>query len=205
MPITLLSDSDGSTVSYEHDPDLLTSLFSAANDYTFVATLADQFGSVSVTAYIYKSGGYFNVEKFGVRVGGRATGTAQSPKFESDYPAYMHAGIEGVNNYQTNEVLTGGHWIDGKPLYRKIIHMTSASTVDISDLDFDFIRMESALSYTIGSGSTVYRCTPYYLSSASRATVYINGTNLIITLGSDLHLRDAWIILEYTKNTTTTT
>lgn len=93
LPMTLLSDTDGDTVARVHDRTLLTALFGAANDYTFVATLTDQFGSSVVTTYIYKAGGYFNVEKFGVRIGGRTTGTPQSPKFESDYPAHLYAGI----------------------------------------------------------------------------------------------------------------
>lgn len=99
LPVTLVSESDGGSFSYPSDPDepgdrsLITLQFSSTNDYTFVATLTDQFNNTEVTTYIYKAGGYFNVEKFGVRVGGRTTGTGQNPKFESDYPAYMYGGI----------------------------------------------------------------------------------------------------------------
>lgn len=93
LPMTLLSASDGGSWHRNQDVTLITPLFSATNDYTFTATLTDRFGSSVVTTYIYKAGGYANLEKFGFRIGGRTTGTAQAPKFESDYPLYAYAGI----------------------------------------------------------------------------------------------------------------
>lgn len=201
LPMTLLSASDGGSWHRNQDVTLITSLFSAANDYTFTATLTDRFGSSVVTTYIYKAGGYANLEKFGFRIGGRTTGTAQAPKFESDYPAYMYAGIEGVNNYETAEVLTGGHWIDGKPLYHKVLHVTTKDTIDISDLDFDFIRWEFAYKFTWASGTTIQWSSTYYYNSTDYAMVYVNGTNLIIRMVNNIHLIDCYIFLEYTKTT----
>lgn len=201
LPMTLLSDTDGNTVARVHDRTLLTALFSAANDYTFTATLTDRFGGSVVTTYIYKAGGYANLEKFGFRIGGRTTGTAQAPKFESDYPAYMYAGIQGVNNYSTAEVLTGGHWIDGKPLYHKVLHVTTKDTIDISDLDFDFIRWELAYKFTFGSSAAIQWSSTYYYSSSDYAMLYVNGTNLIVRMCSNIHLIDCYIFLEYTKTT----
>lgn len=201
LPMTLLSDTDGDTVARVHDRTLLTALFGAANDYTFVATLTDQFGSSVVTTYIYKAGGYFNVEKFGVRVGGRTTGTAQAPKFESDYPAHFYAGIDGVNNYSTAEVQTGGHWIDGKPLYHKVLHVTTKDAIDLSDLGFDFIRWELAYKFTFGSSAAIQWSTTYYYGSNDYAMLYVNGTNLNIRMCSNIHMIDCYILLEYTKTT----
>lgn len=98
------------------------------------------------------------------------------------------------------EVPTGEMWINEKPLFRMIYELSSTGTTDISDLNFDFIAItQVTFSYTVGSGSTVYWCTSFYLSSTSYAVAYINGTNLIINLGSQLHLRTAWITVEYTK------
>lgn len=206
LPVTLISESEGGSWSLDQNVELITSQFSAANDYTFTATLADQFGSSVVTTYIYKAGGYFNVEKFGVCVGGRTTGTAQAPKFESDYPIYAYAGIEGVNNYSTAEVQTGGHWIDGKPLYRKVIHVTAAGTTSLADLDFDFIRWEFVFQYTYNNDATLQWGSTYYWSGNNdRAMAYINGTDLIVRFGTYVHVQNAYIFLEYTKNTTTTT
>jgi len=93
LPMTLLSASDGGSWHRNQDVTLITAQFSATNDYTFTATLTDRFGNSVVTTYIYKAGGYANLEKFGFRIGGRTTGTAQAPKFESDYPIYAYAGI----------------------------------------------------------------------------------------------------------------
>ena len=225
LPMTLVTESDGGSFSYPSDPDepgdrsLINLRFSATKDYTFTATLTDQFNNAEITTYIYKAGGYFNVEKFGVRVGGRTTGTGQNPKFESDYTAYMYAGIAGVNNYPTvasgtlasAEELTGGHWVDGKPLYRRIYHITSvnssnAADVDISDLDYDFIKWEGYFNITYNTDTTEQWLDTYnWGGNNDRARVYIYGTTLRLRLGGYLHLssKGAWIILEYTKNTTT--
>lgn len=64
----------------------------------------------------------------GAAVGGFSSGTTETPKFESYVPAHMYGGIEGVTNYSTSEVKTGGKWIDGKPIYRITIPVNITAT-----------------------------------------------------------------------------
>lgn len=209
LPMTLLSSSDGGSWRRNQDVTLITSQFSAANDYTFTATLTDQFGSSVVTTYIYKAGGYFNVEKFGVRVGGRTTGTAQAPKFESDYPIYAYAGIEGVNNYSTAEVLTGGRWIDGKSIYRFV----ATGTVTLA-ASTTLLTLPSVPDNVIDIRMAVYAgsdwkpvCFTYYNNDNWDINVRIDGSgNVIVQAGSSARTATKYnLIVEYTKNTTTTT
>ena len=94
-------------------------VFAANKRYTVQLTLADYFETVTLTFDVDNAGGYFNVEKYGVAVGMRSTGTEQQKKFESAYPIYAYGGIEGVTNFTTEEVATGGTWIDGKPIYQR--------------------------------------------------------------------------------------
>ena len=103
--------------------------------------------------------------------------------------------------YSLEEVATGNKWIDGKPLYRKVIQITTKDTIDISDLDFDFIRWEFAYKFTWASGTTIQWSSTYYYNSNDYAMVYVNGTNLIIRMVNNIHLIDGYIILEYTKQT----
>ena len=73
----------------------------------------------------------------GAAIGGFSTGTTENPKFESYVPAHLYGGIEGVTNYSTEEVKTGGSWIDGKPIYRITIPFSITATntkVDIAPI-----------------------------------------------------------------------
>lgn len=134
LPMTILSGSDGATVTRTDDRTLVTGIFSSGNDYSFTATLTDQFGTYEATAYIYKADGYFDVEKTGVAVGMRSTGEPTDRKFEvaEDYTSHFYGGIAGVSTYPllasgataTDEELTGGKWIDGKPIYRVVMKRT---------------------------------------------------------------------------------
>lgn len=108
----------------------------------------------------------------------------------------------GRAQYQTDETVTGTRWIDGKPLYRKVIHTTTKDTIDISDLNFDFIRWEFAYKFTWASGTTIQWSSTYYYNSNDYAMVYVNGTNLIVRMVNNIHLIDGYIILEYTKAST---
>lgn len=205
LPITLLSASDGGSWHRNQDVTLITSLFSAANDYTFTATLTDRFGNSVVTTYIYKAGGYANLEKFGFRIGGRTTGTAQAPKFESDYPAYMYAGIQGVNNYETAEVQTGGHWIDGKPIYRFV----ATGTVTLA-ASTTLLTLPSVPDNVIDIRMAVYAgsdwkpvCYTYYSNDNWDTNVRIdNNGDVIVQAGSSARISTKYnLIIEYTKTT----
>ena len=56
-----------------------------------------------------------------VSIGGDSTAPKDNPKFESHYPIHAYAGIEGVTNYSTEEFKTGNKWIDGKPIYARVL------------------------------------------------------------------------------------
>lgn len=108
----------------------------------------------------------------------------------------------GKAQYSTEETVTGTRWIDGKPLYRKVIYTTTKDTISLASLNFDFIRWELAYKFTFGTGTAVQWSTTYYYGSNDYAMVYVNGTNLIIRMANNIHLIDAYIILEYTKAST---
>lgn len=56
----------------------------------------------------------------GVAFGRFSSATDNEPKFECEYPAWFNGGIEGVTNYSGSEVPTGGTWIDGRKVYRRV-------------------------------------------------------------------------------------
>ena len=218
---SITSDENGRDIEYNSDPTAFTNTVNAGSTFNFIVTLSDMLTSVKASYVVLKAGGYLNVEKTGVAVGMRSTSTPLNKKFEvaEDYTSHMYGGIAGVNNYPavafgalaSKEELTGGHWVDGKPLYRKIYNITSLDSnntinIDISDLNYDFIKWEDYINITYSSDAAQQWINTYYWSGNNdRARVYIYDTQLRFRLGSDLHLstQGAWIILEYTKITDT--
>lgn len=113
----------------------------------------------------------------------------------------VHA-IKSANTYSTEEVKTGDTWIDGKPIYRKVIIGTTTISSgnytvahDISNLgdivDFKYYSWQNSTTMFIGSTSP--------LDGSDKLSVYINDNNITV--------RNSWesikrvIIIEYTKTT----
>lgn len=217
LPITLVSESDGGSFIYPSDPNesgdrsFINLRFSTANDYTFTAILTDQFNSTEVTTYIYKSDGYFNVEKTGVAVGMRSTGTAEEKKFEvdSEYESHFYGGIAGISNYVTGEVLTGGHWINGEPIYRNVIVGNTTLTdgkvelYSFSDLPSVFIRYNAFIKTPDGNW---YPITYTFNSNENWTTnIYIESSTRKIWAQAGSSMRknvDYILILEYVYSST---
>lgn len=70
---------------------------SATTNYDFTYKISDYFTSAQMTVSVYKAISYFNVEKFHVAVGKRATPRTESdPLFECVYPAQFLNGLFDV-------------------------------------------------------------------------------------------------------------
>ena len=116
------------------------------------------------------------------------------------------AGKDGSENqiYSTDETVIGT-WINGKPLYRKIIKTSVKQGVqkiyDVSNMNLDdIIRMNGSISQSEGSIVHI----PYGTSSNDFAVVYYpKSSNQIEINTSTAGIVN--IILEYTKTTDTAT
>ena len=83
----LASGADGRALSYENDRQLFGALLSESRTWSVRVTLTDQFESAVYDVAVPKAGGLFNIERGGVAVGMRSTGTRTDKKFEVNYPA----------------------------------------------------------------------------------------------------------------------
>ena len=110
----------------------------------------------------------------------------------------------GTEVYSTNETVIGT-WIDGKPIYRKVIDFgalpktsTKSMPHGISNID-KFIRVYgTANRVDTGDG----RVMPYAVSSdAGSIELYQNKTTITVTTTNDRSPYKAYVILEYTKTT----
>ena len=201
---------DGAVASYVdskllYDTHGLT--FSSASTWSFTAVLSDLFNTVQRVVTVIKAGAYFNVEKNGVAVGQRSTGTANDKRFEvaADYESHFYGGIhadggiEGVTNYVSGEVATGGTWIDGKPIYR----FTAQITVTIRTTNnTNIAALPSGIDRIIRDSLYMDNYIPdsYYASANWFVRRSISGGYLRVAIGSEHYGTHVFVyIVEYTK------
>lgn len=111
---------------------------------------------------------------------------------------------EHDTSYSTTEIDIGKTWIDGKPIYRKVINFgalpnntTKQVAHGISNLGW--IVNISGVSYDTNS----YILLPYIgISSVSKSVnLYANATNVIVITGEDkTNYTTTYVIVEYTKS-----
>lgn len=116
-------------------------------------------------------------------------------------------GKDGSENqiYSKDETVIG-KWIDGKPIYRKIVEYSDFGTYSISDLNADnfiniiamFYRQESGRNFAVG---------PYFKSASDYWNHYVVDNNLIIrgSINGSATKKKFSFIYEYTKTTDTAT
>lgn len=178
--------------------------------YKFTFTLTDYFGETAVlTGYVDKATAVFNVRKNGVAVGMLSTGQPGSRKFEVDenYESLFYGGIHGVTNYTSDEIQTGGRWIDNKPIYRKTIELppvdkgttTTASVATVSD---DIGRVIDFYGTVQRDNGVWYPLVFQSLSSQTGYAVdcYVKGDGgVVLRTGTSTTLLGGYMVCLYTK------
>ena len=116
------------------------------------------------------------------------------------------AGKDGSENqiYSTDETIIGT-WVNGKPLYRKIVKASvnqgNHEVYDVSDMNLDeIINMRGTISQSVGSFVPI----PYYTNSSDFTIVFYPKSSNYIKVNTSTN-GIVNIILEYTKTTDTAT
>lgn len=184
---------------------LINDIFEKNTDWDVTLWFGDQYENA--TAAIVVSRAFVNVHLSGASTGGVCFGsfsksTEGNPLFECYYPARFFGGIHGVSNYQEGEVKTGGTWIDGKPIYRKAVH------VDITSLNINYtvanigVNVDSLISIggiLVRDGNTQWPPN-YYVSDTSYCSVWLNATDGSIRAKTSA-AHSGYLVFEYTKAT----
>jgi hypothetical protein len=119
------------------------------------------------------------------------------------------------NNYSLDEIRTGGTWIDGKPIYRKVIEITtlkgSYTTLDLSSSNIQIcisikgFSTDGADTFHIGQPLVeegVINASARYLSDGeSKLKIGLVVKPILSSLEYTLSGMNFTIILEYTKTT----
>jgi hypothetical protein len=103
--------------------------------------------------------------------------------------------IQRIKSYFTTEQPTGGKWIDGKPIYRKVIEQNFGTGQTIITHNLGISRY---IDVRVFVGSVQY--VNSYLSSQYNISVFdLNVNTFAVTCNS--WVGSGYIILEYTKTT----
>lgn len=125
----------------------------------------------------------------------------------SDTDTYSCNYINQNNTYSTSETLTGKIWIDGKPIYRKVITGTKSSgwtDISLSNINYDTIYINDAVTHFIYiNNSTKYCKSTFYFLSTDFLVAQIQTDNKSLNIGAGTELSNInyYIVLEYTKTT----
>lgn len=103
--------------------------------------------------------------------------------------------------YSSTEVKTNKTWIDGKPIYRKVMNITSGMSTSFNVLhniaNVDYLEITNANIFSSSTNNSPI----YYYSNTDYFRVFRNGDNISIRYGSSVSPVRIVIILEYTKTT----
>lgn len=195
---------DGAAFAYSLDRALIPDEIPVDSRMEFTFRLSDFFGFALATQAVEKAGADLHVTKYGTAVGQRSTGEMDHRKFEVSptHEAFFYGGISGVTNYALEETPTGGHWIDGKPVYRKTlaVNVAAANTIWTSEAIADFDRLVNlwgTLTRTATGTQFPFifwaAANNYHYTNVNPATgsVYVYSTAVL----------SGYITVEYTKTT----
>lgn len=144
----------------------------------------------------------------GVCVCGFANGTDENPMFESHAPAYFYEGIHGVTNYAAAETKTGGTWLDGKKVYRRVFKFsnvaigsgTSMTTLGVLD-NFADIETMIEIRGTLHQGVEFFPLPRYWSDSSGTYSLDVNNGNIRLRSIGGSSPVDVVVELLYTKTT----
>ena len=150
----------------------------------------------------------------GVAIGGYSPATASDRRFDVFWPSYMHekvhfvGGVSGFGGYSTDETPTGEAWIDGSPIYRKVLEFTSITNGGNNDAAIGAGGVIGTIIRFWGLGYNTAGAyawnIPHYDSSSSYGilaeAVGLTGDSPKIRIkpGSGRGLGSAVVVVEYT-------
>jgi hypothetical protein len=124
---------------------------------------------------------------------------------ESESNAYSCDYVNKLNTYSTDEIRVGT-WIDGKPIYRKVIYISAlpSSTGPATAYSpgitgtINFIK---SLTGTTSNGIIMNGNRPENAAAEIGLFFDISSANIMISVGQDRSNLSAYVTLEYTKTT----
>ena len=109
--------------------------------------------------------------------------------------------VAKANSYSTTEQKTGGVWIDGKPIYRKVVDVGSMPNRVTKSVPHNILNLDNIINITGYARNGVEKLPLPFVSAAYNIEVYINSGNIKIGSIQDYSMYSGYVVLEYTKTT----
>lgn len=125
---------------------------------------------------------------------------------ESTEDTYSCDFINNINSYSTSETFTGEYWIDGKPIYRKCVNVTTTLILNNENV-VGTIQNADSFANIRGNGilSSVYIVPLPYIDNTNNMSLYCRKTSAdntnIILVPLSTNITNINIVIEYTKTT----
>ena len=119
----------------------------------------------------------------------------------NDYPA------DETNNYSTDETKTFSKWIDGKPIYRKVVNLGSLPSNTTNSVTHGISNIDKVIGFNafgISSDTNTRISIPYPTTDSGNIQAWVDKSSVYIrtTVTSWAHY-SGYAIIEYTKTTDT--
>ena len=104
--------------------------------------------------------------------------------------------------YSTTEQLTGDVWIDGKPIYRKVINIGTLPNATTKSVAHGISNLETVIDIKgFYKEGTVYIPNVYVVPGtlSNGVRTYISGGNVNVSAGINRTGYSGYVIIEYTK------
>lgn len=108
--------------------------------------------------------------------------------------------INENNSYSTEEHPTGAKWIDGKPIYERVIEYGDGTTALAQDTAITILDNVSIAKIIKWSGTAVYDNNVDYALPNNATIIYNNHTNITYSEHA-MQSKKLYITIEYTKTT----
>ena len=113
--------------------------------------------------------------------------------------------INENNSYSTEEHPTGKKWIDGKPIYSKVIDCGALPNATAKQISHNITNLSKIINVSaMADTGTIFVSLPFVSKSnlSQQIAISVNATQVIIETAIDYTgFTNAFVILEYTKTT----
>ena len=107
--------------------------------------------------------------------------------------------VDSSNSYSTEEIKTGGTWIDGKPIYRKVVNVGTLPDKTSKNVQHNIQNLDKVLEIKLVANDGISSIVCNF--GGKEMGVYIDAANVFIVSGNNFTGYSGYAIIEYTKTT----
>lgn len=112
--------------------------------------------------------------------------------------------LVGNLSYSTSETNTGKTWIDGKPIYRKVVDLGALPNNTMKNVTHGITNIDTVTDYygVAKSGSNTTLKIPYVATETTDTiAMYVSAINVAVKTKQDMSAYSGYAVIEYTKTT----